>query len=790
MHLRTKAVTAAAVAAALTMIPLSAAHAAPGDTSRASGQYLSGSLLDLDAALAGSLGGEVAQSTGTATDTQGPNDLNIGGLGVVNLELPGGIQVPIDLGDVGTVAQYAQARANGSSTGASGLITGTGAIGVIGEDDAPGPLTVGLGDVVASLAPSLGAAVTNQLADLELTVGAAGATVTQPSRSAATGDYMLDDASLSFRSPAVAGLRGSVNTHVATIPSELESLLETALLAGINLPGVLAANVDVDGVSLTALVAPLLTGPITDPAHPGVTLDLSTGTVVVDLDEIVTVNGRDSGADILGAAERALIADRVVGVVTSLLGEVQDALTEATDALVIEASVTLGFSPIVEVTSTAGALLAGDASGIELVGLGLTIPGGEDAVRSMLAMPLNTVSTAIAGLPAVVLTPIAQDLRPAIDSVLGAALDLTVNGQSTVGGVFTQTALSVTLLGDYDLDIANASVGPNALAVNELTVTDVTPASGPTTGGTEVVISGTGFNFASSVTFAGVSAEYTIESDKELIVRTPAHPAGLVDVSVTSFGTVVTMPQAFEYLANPAAAPTIESLSPAIGPTTGGTEVTIIGTGFTDATGATFDGLAGTSFTVHSDTEITVTTPAHPVGRVDVVVTGYEGEATLIGGFQYTQGADIVPNIATISPDSGPTTGGTEVTITGTGFTTAIAVTFDGTAGTAFTVHSDTEITVTTPAGTEGAADVVVEAPAGASAPMVFTYVAIKTPDDSSTPDEGVFVPPSKGPKPEKVPHLVPTGGDLGGVAWLAAGLLGLGGLSLARFALRRRVTE
>jgi len=48
------------------------AHAAPGDTSRATGQYLAGSLLSLNATLVASLGGEVAQSTGTATDTQGP----------------------------------------------------------------------------------------------------------------------------------------------------------------------------------------------------------------------------------------------------------------------------------------------------------------------------------------------------------------------------------------------------------------------------------------------------------------------------------------------------------------------------------------------------------------------------------------------------------------------------------------------------------------------------------------------------------------------------------------------
>jgi len=328
------------------------AHAAPGDTSRATGQYLAGSLLSLNATLVASLGGEVAQSTGTATDTQGPNDLNIGLLGVVNLELPGGIQVPIDLGDVGTVAQYAQARPDASATGASGLITGTGAIGVIGEDDVPGPLSLSLGGVVSSLSPTLGAAVTDQLADLALTVGVTAATASQAPPAAPTGDYALADASLSFRSPAIAGLAGAINTQVAgvqAIVDGLEGLIEAALLGGINLPGVLAANADVDGVDLSALVSPLLTAPLTDPAYPGVTLNLSTGVVTIDLAEITTLEGLAPNTDLLTAAVVNNITSSISGLVTALLSEVEQTLEEATDALTVEASVTLGLSPIVEV---------------------------------------------------------------------------------------------------------------------------------------------------------------------------------------------------------------------------------------------------------------------------------------------------------------------------------------------------------------------------------------------------------------------------------------------------------
>jgi hypothetical protein len=51
--------------------------------------------------------------------------------------------------------------------------------------------------------------------------------------------------------------------------------------------------------------------------------------------------------------------------------------------------------------------------------------------------------------------------------------------------------------------------------------------------------------------------------------------------------------------------------------------------------------------------------------------------------------------------------------VTGWGFSAATAASFGGTAGTAFSVVNDTTIHVTTPAGTTGAVNVVVQSPAG-----------------------------------------------------------------------------
>ncbi|TCO61100.1 PxKF domain-containing protein [Actinocrispum wychmicini] len=74
------------------------------------------------------------------------------------------------------------------------------------------------------------------------------------------------------------------------------------------------------------------------------------------------------------------------------------------------------------------------------------------------------------------------------------------------------------------------------------------------------------------------------------------------------------------------------------------------------------------------------------------------------------------PTVTAVNPASGPTTGGTIVTITGTKFTGATAVAFGTTAATSFTVNSDTSITATAPAATAGPVDVTVTTSSGTSA--------------------------------------------------------------------------
>ncbi len=69
--------------------------------------------------------------------------------------------------------------------------------------------------------------------------------------------------------------------------------------------------------------------------------------------------------------------------------------------------------------------------------------------------------------------------------------------------------------------------------------------------------------------------------------------------------------------------PAVTSLTPSSGSTSGGTSVTITGTGFTDVSSVTFGNAPAATFTVHSPTQLTAFTPVHAQGAVDVSVTAH-----------------------------------------------------------------------------------------------------------------------------------------------------------------------
>lgn len=168
--------------------------------------------------------------------------------------------------------------------------------------------------------------------------------------------------------------------------------------------------------------------------------------------------------------------------------------------------------------------------------------------------------------------------------------------------------------------------------------------------------------------------------------------------------------------------PGISSVSPETGSTSGGTSVTISGKNLQSGATVTFGGIAGTSVDVTSSSQMTAVTPAHAAGSVDVVVTNPSGKsATLAGGFGYGSAA---PSVSGISPNTGPTTGGTAVKISGANFLAGAIVLFAGIQATSVAVTAPTQIEAVSPAGQAGSVDVTVKNPDGQTATLSggFTY--------------------------------------------------------------------
>ncbi len=242
-------------------------------------------------------------------------------------------------------------------------------------------------------------------------------------------------------------------------------------------------------------------------------------------------------------------------------------------------------------------------------------------------------------------------------------------------------------------------------------MTGITPHAGPTSGGTVVTVTGTSFSQDANVSFGGNPATaVTVNLAGTSLRATSPSGAHSVDVTVTTpAGTSSTSPEDLFAYGRPA----VTSVSPDAGPTTGGTTVTVTGTGFAPGAEVDFGTTPSGSVTVDSGTQITASSPPASSGPVDVSVTTSQGTSPNGQGDVFTYGAPVVDSLR---PVSGPTTGGTSVTITGTGFTRDATVDFGPTAASSVTITSDTSLTAVSPPGGSGVVDVTVTSPAGTSA--------------------------------------------------------------------------
>jgi hypothetical protein len=304
-----------------------------------------------------------------------------------------------------------------------------------------------------------------------------------------------------------------------------------------------------------------------------------------------------------------------------------------------------------------------------------------------------------------------------------SSASITVTGTSTGFVVGTAAAVSTTTLAG-GASAMLVSDGTNWLQTYQSgpplpTVTSVSPASGPLAGGTVLTITGTAFTGATAVSVGGVAAtSVTVVNDTTITATTPAGSAGTASVNVTTPGGTSANNSFYSY----AQVPAVTNVSPVSGPLAGGTVLTITGTAFTGATAVSVGGVAATSVTVVNDTSITAMAPVRlTTGAVSVLVTTPGGTSANNTLYSYTA---AVPTVTFVSPVSGPLAGGTTITISGTAFTGATAVSVGGSAATSFNVFGDVAILAITPAGSAGAASVQVITPGGTSVNnSLYTYL-------------------------------------------------------------------
>ena len=242
-------------------------------------------------------------------------------------------------------------------------------------------------------------------------------------------------------------------------------------------------------------------------------------------------------------------------------------------------------------------------------------------------------------------------------------------------------------------------------------ITNFQPTTGSTNGGTAVTITGTNFQSGATVKFGNLAAtSVNVQSATSVVATSPAQGAGAVTITVTNPDGQSATANGFTYVVP---GPSASSIAPPSGPTNGGTSVTITGANFQPGAMVTF-GAKSAFVTLSNSSTLIVSTPAAVANEqqgvpLDIKITNPDGQSiTLSGAFQYTA-APL--SITAISPGSGSNAGGATVSISGTGFTSALegaSVKFGGVAATNLTVLDAATLTVKAPVHANGTVDVAV----------------------------------------------------------------------------------
>ena len=183
-----------------------------------------------------------------------------------------------------------------------------------------------------------------------------------------------------------------------------------------------------------------------------------------------------------------------------------------------------------------------------------------------------------------------------------------------------------------------------------------------------VTVTGSNFTGVSVVTIGTTNVTFDFVNDNTILAYVPHDLTGTLHTTVTTAPSITSTPSSADQVAIVSgSSPTITGLSIGYGPSAGGTQLTLTGTGFHDVTDVYFGQVDVTqgNFTINSDSQITILTPSNSVGTFDITVVSPEGASadSAATPFQFT--ATTTPAITGLSSSSGLTGGNYSITISG-----------------------------------------------------------------------------------------------------------------------------
>jgi matrixin/IPT/TIG domain-containing protein len=239
--------------------------------------------------------------------------------------------------------------------------------------------------------------------------------------------------------------------------------------------------------------------------------------------------------------------------------------------------------------------------------------------------------------------------------------------------------------------------------------------------------------FSPNLTLTGQLSSGSMASAR--VVVAPNCPVGSYDLFLSlSNGEIEVVPGAIEVVLP---APQVNSLTVTEGDLNGGDQLIVEGANFQAGAYVLVGGRQATEVQFLNSGQIGLKTPPGDGGLVSVIVQNPDGQDGLLpDAFAYS----AIPKYEALFPRAGSRSGGTELRITGTGFTSGMSLSVDGNT-VAVNVQSSTFLIADTPPGAQvGPVDIVMTSAQGVATTYsgIFSYVDAPDPDIASfTPKAG-----------------------------------------------------